>query len=364
MLYSLQEFFPYLTLHGRTFTDDTTDTLFFNWSGSGITFRFHGTYLRAKIMGIHGHIDNIEYPYIGICRNNSRQIDQRIRIEDGLQWYDLANDVKESSCKISIFKLTENFRGRCGLLELETDGYLEMHVQSEQQLRIEIIGDSITCGYGNEAAHRDDPFRAEEENAWETYGMIAARELDAEVSLVSVSGISVANPPQMQIPGLLGMEELYPYTDRPLEEAICLETLRQWDFSANPKDFIVINLGTNDVNAYKLSQNIAAARQFFQTHYLSFLKMLRHLNGPKTWILCTLGPLDYYLYDEICNVVSQYRAETDDNRISCFKFGGVVQWSEGYGAMGHPSLSTHRRMGKELAAHIKEILKVEVSHCE
>lgn len=194
--------------------------------------------------------------------------------------------------------------------------------------------------------------------------MIAARELDAAVSLISVSGISVANPPQMQIPGLRGMEEIYPYTDRPYEETVNQETLRQWDFTAEPTDIIVINLGTNDVNAYKLSQNITQARRFFQSHYLSFLQTLRRLNGMTPWILCTLGPLDYYLYDEIRTVVKQYRAESGDNRVSCFKFGSVVQWSEGYGAMGHPSLPTHKRMGRELAAYIKEILEMEDSYCE
>ena len=34
---------------------------------------------------------------------------------------------------------------------------------------MEFIGDSITCGFGNEAPHRDSLFDTGEENGWDTW---------------------------------------------------------------------------------------------------------------------------------------------------------------------------------------------------
>jgi hypothetical protein len=60
------------------------------------------------------------------------------------------------------------------------------------QRRIEIVGDSITCGYGNEGT---DPcnFSAETENHYLTYGALAARMFGAELSTVAWSGKGVVN---------------------------------------------------------------------------------------------------------------------------------------------------------------------------
>jgi hypothetical protein len=90
---------------------------------------------------------------------------------------------------------------------------------------------------------------------------------------------------------------------------------------------------------------------------MRFLKNVRRLNGSETIICCTLGPLDYYLYDNICRAVDCYKQQTKDYRIHCFKYGGVIQWEEGFGAVGHPAAKTHLRMGKELSNKLRELLE-------
>ena len=50
---------------------------------------------------------------------------------------------------------------------------------------------------------------------------------------------------------------------------------------------------------------------------------MRRLNGPRAQIFCTLGPLEYYLYDNIKTVVEEYKRDTGDQRVKCFKLIGV-----------------------------------------
>lgn len=72
--------------------------------------------------------------------------------------------------------------------------------------------------FGNSASDVSHEFEASEENGWLTHGAIAARALELEPRFVSVSGISVAKSSAM--PNLYGMNELYPYTDRIIQDKL------------------------------------------------------------------------------------------------------------------------------------------------
>ena len=65
--------------------------------------------------------------------------------------------------------------------------------------------------------------------------------------------------------------------------------------------------------------------------------------------------MDYYLYEVIRDCVNEYRKETDDPKVSCFKFGHTNAMAEGYGGDMHPSMKTHERMGRELAEYLEKI---------
>lgn len=54
--------------------------------------------------------------------------------------------------------------------------------------RIEVIGDSITCGYGVDGADQYCPFSAATENHYRTYAAIAARDLGADLATLAWSG--------------------------------------------------------------------------------------------------------------------------------------------------------------------------------
>ena len=146
------------------------------------------------------------------------------------------------------------------------------------------------------------------------------------------------------------------YTDKPVESALGRSELTGWDFKAHPSDAVVINLGTNDANEVKMNRFSKESVESFHEHYGAMIEQIRRLNGPDAWIICTLGPMDYYLWDDIRDIADAYRARTGDGRVLCRKLGGVISFTEGSGADTHPSAATHERMGHELAAILRECL--------
>lgn len=191
-----------------------------------------------------------------------------------------------------------------------------------------------------------------------SYGAIAARELGCEWSIVAESGIEVSRP-EKPFFERHGMDEIYAYTDEPCQSSLG-EKPDKWDFAAHPSDAVVINLGTNDANTIRFYpqlgltiDDVPAMEAHFEKKYGEFIRTVRALNGPKPLIACTLGTMDYYLWDRLCAAVEAYKRETGDERIISFKFVGINGMTEGTGAGGHPSVKTDIRMGNELANLLK-----------
>lgn len=362
--YTAQELKGLIKTHGRTFFDNGKKALFFNWTCSGFSVTFTGTVLRAKILAYSDQLlspphmpeNPVDYPCIGTVGEDDTLI-YRVKCSEGEAWYDVFEAADDGEHTIRIVKLSENMRGKTALLALETDGEIIKCIVPEKGLKIEFVGDSITCGFGNEAPNRDCLFETSEENGWMTYGAICGRELDAEFNMISVSGISANASKYPMIPGK-SMNDVYKYTDiygdERLEKEPCL-----WEFAANRKDIVVVNLGTNDSGrmwSYKELSKADEEESWFCERYREFIEKLRRLNGPEAKIVCTLGPMDFYLYDKIEKAVNKYKEDTGDENIYSFKIIGVNLISEGFGAVSHPSLKTHARMGKELASRLKNLL--------
>ncbi len=351
---------------GRTIREPGGGAVWFNWSCSGFTVCFRGSVLRARLVSLPNRMgppllpsETLEHPCIGVRDESSGKEGflARLKLTEPDSWLTLFEG-STGEHTISVVKLSENARGKAGLLALETDGEFLLPVGGKPSLRLEVVGDSISCGYGNESS--EPGFRTEEENGERAYGALAAKALGAEYSCIAVSGCSVAAPTWLPLPvEVLGMESIYRYTDRLLEKERGLDAFTPWDFALNPNDAVVINLGTNDANEIKMLGFAREAIEKFRRRYEAFIEDVRALNGPDTLILCTLGPMDYYLYDDIRDTVDSYIRRTGDKRVKCRKFGGIIPFTEGIGADTHPSAATHERMGRELAEMLREYLDVK-----
>lgn len=354
-----------LRFFGRCYRDDNRKEVWFDWTLSGFEVMFDGAQLTADFSVIAelpsmqgpGVEQKPECPCIGVVVDDETEPSQRIELtEDGK--YTLFSG-EAGTHRVRVYKLSEGMRGQNGVAALSTDGKFCELPDAGKVLKIEFVGDSITCGFGNEATDPRAPFRTREENGWLTYAGIAARKLGAEASCICVSGIAVTNaklPMQFSL-GLPTMEELYEYTDGIYEEKRGMERTEKWDFKANPRDVVVINLALTTTRRYALHP-IWSARWWSRSTSRSITARLLRPSaaamGPDTWICCCLGPMSHYMFDLIREAVNDYTAATGDPKVVCFKFDMINQMFDGIGGLDHPSLKTHEKMSDELVWLIQE----------
>ena len=367
MIMKAKEALPLLCLHGRTLFDEEWQALFFNWTCTGFTACFRGTTLRARLAALGDEAPTFPgmpplpsvFPYFGVVADGAEAPERCRVLTEPDAWVTLFEG-EAGEHRARLVKLSEASRGKLGLLELETDGEL-LPAPAERKPRIEIVGDSITCGLGNRTTNGGFNVAPDEEDGWMSYGAIAARELGCDWSIIAESGIE-ASRPEKPFFERHGMDEIYALTDELFDNYRGTAPVK-WDFTALPNDVVVLNLGTNDGNTIRfypmLGQSIDDVPRLearFQDKYGRFLEDVRALNGPETLIVCALGTMDYALWDRISAAVEEYKAETGDEKVLLFKFVGINAMTEGVGAGGHPSVKTHVRMGHELAHLLRPYL--------
>lgn len=356
--------------------------LFCNWTCSGIKFGFRGSSLAVKIRAFPSAEQELNpvtaafgsretWPWIAVFVDDEEEPARYVEANKEEDVYPLLVFEDEEVHTVTIRKITENAKGKVCLKEFYGEGeILSLNGLGDigstekkgagktegQRLKVEFIGDSITCGFGNMVNDANRMFYSADENGWMSYAAVAARKLQADFSVVSCSGIAVTEGIGKFAYAIPPMKYYYPYCDRMAQETEGKEeNFVLWDFENHIPDVIVLNLGTNDATVIDLNGDLQEGIKKFEKDYYEFLQILRRHNGSSPWIICSLGSLDYFLYDSIQKVVGKFKEEQGDRKISCFKYGRV-RVNDGLGACRHPYVTTQVRMGEELADYIgKEI---------
>lgn len=347
-----------LTLHGRSFVDEGEGILHFNWSCATVELLFHGTHLNVSLRADCGYeIEGIPtdpnapkratWPWLAVFLDDMDTPVRKFEIASSDETWLLYQSSEPETHRIRLVKLTENSKTFLGIKGFTAEGEL-LPAEKKSAKHMEIVGDSITCGYGNLVKDPLRHFYSPDEDGYQAYGAIAARKLGYDWSCVSVSGITAVTHEGWR-PGY-AMEELYAYTDRIGQERLGLAA-ESWDFAAHHNDVVVVNLGTNDCYATQFAPDEGDLGRF-PGSYLAFLKNIRALNGPDTHIVCALGSMNYYLYHDIAETVTRYQKESGDARIHLLRFRPMHPF-DGAGADGHPALETHYKMAEELSAMLR-----------
>ena len=224
--------------------------------------------------------------------------------------------------------------------------------------KIEFIGNSITCGYGNEGMLKEEHFEYETENHYYSYASITARNLDAQHWVVARSGIGAYrnyNDPKTGSPRSC-MPVQYEYTGfavdlRLRQEASFLK--EKWDFNRYQPDVVCINLGTNDLSTR--NYDLKLLKEGYQKLY----KMVREHN-PKAKIVLLTGSMLYNQeLEEACQLLDEVMAEAKqagDNEVYRFDMT-PIQGDEWYGNDWHPNIYQDEKMAGELTAYLRGLMK-------
>ena len=224
--------------------------------------------------------------------------------------------------------------------------------------KLEFIGNSITCGYGNEGTNAKEGFTYETENHYYSYASLTARALDAQHWVVARSGIGAYRNyggPKAGTPDS-NMPVQYEYTGYAWKPQLRSEPTflsEKWDFSRYQPDVVCINLGTNDLSTN--NYDVKLLKQGYQT----LLKMVRQHNPQaKIVFLCGSMLLDKELEiaKKILDEVAAEANKAGDKQVYRFDFT-YQNGSLGYGNDYHPSIWQHEKMAAELTAYLRSLMQ-------
>ncbi len=265
-------------------------------------------------------------------------------------------DVFESrtpwSTEIRLLKLSECSQSLLAVKEILTDGKIEP--LEEKGLRVEFIGDSITCGYGVEGKNETESFATATENAEKSYAGLVSEWMGIEPMLTAFSGHGIVSG-YTDDPEKRNIEELVPpYYEQVGRNGFRLPSGRTvtdipWDFHAWQPDKVLVNLGTNDLSWIADRE---ARKTMYRKQYKEFLQTVRK-NNPGAMILCVLGIMGTGLNETMVSAVNEYRAESGDQRIHSMALPEQDAERDGYGSDYHPSEATQRKMAIKIQAFIQ-----------
>lgn len=345
---------------------------YFDWSASGFAFCLTGKKAEAVIVSDSDKWEDNNKSVLGIYikeLSSAKEYEgnsfweaitdepaKKITLTENENKITLFESSEEKTVLVKVIKLTEVHYSFAGLKELTVEGKLCSPVaiqNKEKALKIEFIGDSITCGYGIEG-NLNIPFTTQTERADKAYAWLTAKLLGAEFNLISWSGIGIIShyiDPSVNIPDTaLVMPSLWPYTDKPLSQRLGKES-EVWNEEKFSPDLIVVYLGTNDASYVR---NIEERRIIFVNAYRLFLEAI-HRRSPNARILCCLGTMDQNLCASVKEAAALF---TNDFKLAHVKAISLPlqEEADGLGSDYHPTPVTHKKTSVLLEHEIKAFL--------
>jgi lysophospholipase L1-like esterase len=319
------------TLHtvGRFDTSDPAGPKF-AWPGSAIAATFTGTGITAQLS------DSVGSNYFVLVVDGAAPTS--FSTQAGTKTYTLASGLAQGQHTLWLTKRTESYDGIVQLLALTPTAGALVPSPEPFARRIELIGDSITCGYGILGGACKNP-SVDEEDWTQTAGALVASELHAEATAIAYSGIGMYRSASGDTTNQMPTRFLLTLAD---------VATSQWAFMTPAPDVVIIDLGTNDFA--KGDPGTA-----FQTAYTTFLQQELRAHYPNAYVLVTLSPMlsgtsRSQAKTYLTNVVSAVTA-AGDNRVVYFEYD--VEASTG--CQSHPDVSTNQAMAMKIVPIIEQL---------
>ncbi|WP_370737562.1 electron transporter RnfD [Bifidobacterium lemurum] len=309
------------------------------------SFRFTGTSLSMRLINHRNYGDN----HIGVALDGF-QTKARIPADDVEVTLTLAQGLPDIEHEVTVFKRQDG-EHYIELLGFEADAGARVLAPADPapSRRIEVYGDSVSCGERNEATRYvgeadPDVDLSAYSNSWWSYAAITARNLDAQLHDVSQGGIALLDGIGWFCgPNYVGQESMW---DR-IEYNPFLGESKPWDFSRYTPHVVVVAIGQNDANPHDFMANDYEGEQArdWRERYADFARRLRAVYPHALIILTTTVLMHDASWD---TAIDDAHAALDDPRIVRFRYS-----RNGSATPGHPRIAEHEEMARELTAFIE-----------
>lgn len=288
------------------------------WSGSQVSAVVTGVnsisaYLSSDTRSVYIDliIDGVPQPMVPITSSGSKE-------------FVLATNLSNGTHTIVIAKATEAQNGPLKFYGFGLpEGGTLVTPPARPDRRIEFIGDSITCGFGDLGT---DPCTAEpvNEDPYYAHGPVTARYLHADYMVTAWSGKGMVR--NVNDPNPTSPDPLPSYYNQAVGDKVFFGN---WNFSNWIPQAVVINLGTNDFSTKPVPPTAT-----YITAYVAFISKLKeNYNNTSVFVAC--GPMLATYCPYITEVASQTGATVID-------LSTIVQTSRG--CAHHPNVATHQKM--------------------
>ena len=304
----------------------------FAFPGSAILTRFSGTTLSIELEDSGSNLFEVEV-------DGAPQ--PVLRATSGRQTYVLASGLPDAEHDVVVARRTESFFGDTRFHGFS--GAPLVRTPAPTRL-IEMIGDSITCGYGVLGAGPSCGFSADTEAETHAWGALAASALGAENTAICYSGRGVYRNLDGSTTEL--MTDVF-------ERTFADDPSSTWDFSTTP-DVVVVNLGTNDFGPGDPGTPYVDALVLFASQIRG--------RYPDAWILLASSPMlgDGYPAGAMhrtlqTGYVQAAVTRAADPRVAYLDIAEQSA-SDGYGCDYHPNEVTAQHMADALTARVRELV--------
>lgn len=314
---------------GRTHTN-SDNSLLFGFPGVSVKTDVVGKSLMADLHSSTGN------SWIDVIVDDGAP--KTIKIANTAQTIELFRFTDTAKHSVEIMHRSENWHGQIILKQFTlTDGQFLPAPQLPKHKML-VLGDSVTCG---EAIDR---VANEEKNtrwwsARESYGMLTAKALNAQVHLVCWGGRGLirswnGKTDEQNLP------DFYEFSVGDNDPAM------KWDHTQYQPDLIVSAIGTND-----FSQGIPER----ETYVTAYVKLINKLltNHPQAHIALTEGAIlngdkKVVLIDYIREAISR----VNDSRVHQI----TSAYYPGDSSDAHPTKEQHVAMAKDLTPQLKALM--------
>lgn len=256
----------------------------------------------------------------------------------GESTFTIATGLEEGKHTFAIYNQTEANMGAFGVKSITLNGEF-LSAPAEKELFVEFVGDSITAGHG--VLNNFNVNAPLYEDATRGWPYLTAKALDADWSVLAVSGITAIDGIGWSGAGSVNMQDVYPY------EIYYSDKTLAHDFANSRKpDVIVLGLGTNDCWTWTADRgNLTDAQKVS-----GFKQMLTHLRdrNPDSKIVWVYGMMSSAADEYILQAISEMGGAGNEY----YSLGLTKNTA---GGRGHPNLAVQSEYAADVSAFITKI---------
>ena len=268
------------------------------------------------------------------------RVAERVQVKDRKLRVTIAKFEGTKFHTIKVLKQSESAWSKSYIETLTFEGAL-LDKPQNRKLTIEVLGDSLTTGYGNlgvrsegNAQGGNTPLK---QDATQSYGFLAAEKLNADCNIVAWSGVG------LDIGWTHASFDVY-YERHNFHR----ESKVAYDYSMQAPDVLIVHLGANDFT-YERDNNSADKSKFVEKG-IKLVEDIRKGYGKNMPVIWAYDP-DEGVPHYIQQISEHFGGEANGFYILELEWQSTDEY---WGASGHPSVAAHEKHAQMIVDLIKE----------